>query len=382
MEDISKFQLAVRQVGNNLIKNYQDRHEILTGINGPYDDEEYRVRNLCHLMIVTAIEILKYDKKEYFDVLAGMARELFRMRLPSGLFDLRHTEKKDSCNGVIGHAWVLEGLLYLYKVYKDEAILKICLEIAQLHEFNKKLGLWYIPLPDKNNRQIDYTFNHQLWYAASLAELMELTEESNIRQQLDIFMERVGKNMRLSLHGKISHNIIQRDDLKNRVKQRIKRGLDVCNQLLDRPSYAYKEQGYHIFNLMAFARIYNCHKNYKFFSSSKFEKSLAYVNTRHFKQGLLNADLGKDISLYNPRILEEEKKMNIYGFPYNVPGFELLYVKLCFDDEISDEAVEWCIKNQFEKTYDKMNNKFGLCCHDKNTVNYRIYEFYKFLELI
>lgn len=382
MEDILKYQPTIRRIGHNLVKSYQDKNEILTGINGPYDDEEYRVRNLCHLIIVTAIEILKYGKKEYMDTLAEMFKELLGMRLPSGFFDLRHKAKKDSCNGVIGHAWVLEGLLYVYKVYKDEDVLKICLEIAQAHKFSEELGLWYIPLPDKDNRQIDYTFNHQLWYAASIAELLELAEEKNLRHQLDMFMEKVGKNMCLSLHGKISHNIIQRGDLQNRVKQRIKRELDACNQLLDRPSYAYKEQGYHIFNLMAFARIYNCRKNYTFFSSPKFEKALAYVNTRHFKQGLLNADFGKDISLCNPQISEEEKKMNIYGFPYNVPGFELLYVDLCFSDKISDEAVKWCLENQFEKTYDKIHHKFGICCHDKNTVNYRIYEFYRYLELI
>jgi len=382
MGDLLKFQLAIRERGNNLIRAYEESNEILTGSNGPYDDEEFRVRNLCHLIIITSIEILRYEKKEYLNLLEKMGKELLGLRMANGFFALRNTEKKDTCNGVIGHSWVLEGLLYLYKVLRYEEILNICFEIAESHEFNEKHGLWYVPFHDGNEKQIDDTFNHQLWYAASLAELLEVKEKENLRRQLDTFMNKVNRNMSLSLNGKISHSIFHREDMKGKLRQKIKRGLDACNQILDRSSYAYKEQGYHMFNLMAFARLYKFYKEDPFFASLKFRKVLKYVNTKQFKEGLLNPNFSKDISLNNPNISEKEQEINIYGFPYNVPGFELLYVSLCFRGKINQNVVEWCLKKQFELTYDVSKKRFGVRCHDKNTINYRIYEFYRYLELI
>lgn len=382
MDNILETQMIIRNIGHNLISNYENNHEILMGVNGPYDDEELRTRNLCHLIIITSIEILKYDKKEYVNLLAGMGKELLASRRENGFFDLRRSDRKDSCNGVIGHAWILEGLIYLYKVFGDEIYLDICKEIAEAHKFNEKLGLWYIPFDDKHEIQIDYTFNHQLWYAAVLAELLDVKKLCNIEQQLNIFLEKLDHNMCLSLYGKISHSIFQRDNFRQNLKQRVKRGLDIVYQIFNRSSYAYKEEGYHVFNLLAFARIYNFYKDNSFFFSSKFQKALEYINTNHFKKGLLNDKFDRDISLDNSKLTEEEKEVNIYGFPYNVPGFELLYVNECFKGSLDQEVVKWCIGMQFNTTYDASNKKFGLCCHDKNTINYRIYEYYRYLELI
>lgn len=162
--------------------------------------------------------------------------------------------------------------MYLYKALRDEEILKICFEIAQAHEFNEKQGLWYVPFDNKNKKQIDYTFNHQLWYAASLAELLQIKEQESLRRQLDVFMNKINRNMRLSLNGKISHSVFYRNNMKEKIKQTIKKGLDTFYQFFDRPSYAYKEQGYHIFNLLAFARLHNFYRENPFFSSAKFKK--------------------------------------------------------------------------------------------------------------
>lgn len=51
-----KISIGNKGEGNSLIKAYEKSNEILTGINGPYDDEELKVRNLCHLIIITSIE--------------------------------------------------------------------------------------------------------------------------------------------------------------------------------------------------------------------------------------------------------------------------------------------------------------------------------------
>lgn len=45
---------------------------------------------------------------------------------------------------------------------------------------------------------------------------------------------------------------------------------------------AYKEEGYHVFNLMALARISNVYPNYKLECNKKIIKALQYVNTDSF----------------------------------------------------------------------------------------------------
>ena len=73
--------------------------------------------------------------------------------------------------------------------------------------------------------------------------------------------------------------------------------------------------------------------------------------------------------------------MNIYGYPYNVPGFEILFIHYVFRDKIPLELVIKYLNKQFELTYDEMSDQFGKGCYDKVTINYRIYEYYKALEL-
>ena len=96
--------------------------------------------------------------------------------------------------------------------------------------------------------------------------------------------------------------------------------------------------------------------------------------------GLLTDKVYMDASLQNHISDSNELRVNIYGFPYNVPGFELLYIHQVFDGMIEQAIFSHYIALQFELTYDDKVHMFGNCCHDKNTINYRIYEYYRYLE--
>ena len=74
------------------------------------------------------------------------------------------------------------------------------------------------------------------------------------------------------------------------------------------------------------------------------------------------------------------KKINIYGYPYNVPGFEMFYLKQVLPNKIKNEVVSMHMDNQIKLTYDESSFTFGVNCFDKTTINYRIYEYYKGLE--
>ena len=364
-------------VGRQLIEQYRDGQQISCGINGPYDDVETRIRNLCHLIVITSIEVNILNQDKYLQDIITMTNDLISERnRRDGLYVLRMKEGKDGCNGVIGHAWVIEALVYAWKASRRDEYIEEARRIAKKHKINEKLGLWYIP--DKN-AVIDYTLNHQLWYAASVAELLVEIDDEEIERQFSVFMNSLGKNFTVSHGGRISHLVKRTESLKGTCKEIIKKYINFCKELLGMPSLRYKESGYHLFNIVALARIYKL-KKHEFFLSKKFLGSIEYMNRTQFLMGLLDKNIQLDNSLHNEKLTPEECEVNIYGYPYNVPGFELLYVSSIIEGKIKKECVDECYAKQIELIYKKVINGEKSVCHDTATIKYRIYEYYRFLE--
>lgn len=370
----------IRLVGKKLIANYRISGKVIAGVNGPYDDRETEVRDLSHLIIITAIEILKYEG-EYWELLSKMANDLLSMRGANKFYVMREKEGKDSCNGVIGNAWVIEALVYLYKVYKDKIYLKIAFEIYEAHKFQEQLGLWGRPGMGIGDNDIDYTLNHQLWFAASLYELNDYLKNKTIEDQLHRFMEQLSLNFNVSKNGRITHGIYRRLGRKLILKNKLKSIYFKAKEKLGYASYAYKEDGYQLFNLVALARIYRMESQNAFFQMNRFKQALKYASSQELLENMLNSEVDKDVSLHSKTIKQEERSINIYAYPYNVPGFEYMYIKEVWEEETSDSIMTEYLSNQFELTFSPMEGMFGLRCHDKVTINYRIYEFYRGLEI-
>ena len=132
MMDQNYYTTIVRNIGKELILDYINNDKILGGLNGPYDDPETPVRNLCHLMIITSLEIKIFNNSKYIDILEKMSRELCGLQSEDGLFIMRLKKEKDLCNGVIGHSWVIEALLYLHMVFKEEKYLNTQKELEAM----------------------------------------------------------------------------------------------------------------------------------------------------------------------------------------------------------------------------------------------------------
>lgn len=379
--NLEKYNKLIRNVGKQLIEHYIENKCVLCGINGPYDDPETGVRNLSHLIIITSVEVLKFEEIDYKRVLYNMGQDLLRMKALDGLYCMREKRGKDKCNGVIGHAWVIEALIYLWKVFKEDVYLQEAIEIAKRHLFNEKLGLWGRPNMTCTDETIDFTLNHQIWYAASIGELLQFVEDEQLKKEFNCFMSRLDKNMEISKYGKISHSIYNRLNILNRIKYLIKKYVYVFRELLNKASFAYKEEGYHVFNIMALARIYKIVPGSDFYKGKKFKKSIYYINKGHLYEGLLSTKVNLDYSLHNSISDVDEKDINIYGYPYNVPGFELMYSNIVFAEFIEKDICAKVLSKQFELTYDEKRRMFGKKCHDKNTINYRVYEYYRFLEI-
>lgn len=370
---------TIRKVGQFLISLYENSKEVWTGHNGPYDDQETRVRDLSHLIVIASLELLLYQNLNLARTIKLMLDDLLSMKGEDGLYQLRIKPGKDECNGVLGHAWVIEALIYAYKAIGELSCLKEAIRIASMHGFHEGLGLWCRPQRGVDVSAIDYTFNHQLWYAATLMELNEYIDNSTLRKELNMFLNRLDVNFETNRLGRITHSIYNRQGALSLMKQRFKKWVDAINILLDRPSFKYKEEGYHLFNLMAFARLKRLSPSLPFFKTRNFQKAVSFLNSPLFLSGLFDKNVALDGSLKNGIVDQSELEVNIYGFPYNVPGFEIMYVQTVFNTDRN--TAEECLSWQHELTFDNESGLFGKRCHDKVTINYRIYEFYRFLEI-
>ena len=76
MMDQNYYTTIVRNIGKELILDYINNDKIVGGLNGLYDDRETPVRNLCHLIIITSLEIKIFNNSKYIDILEKMSREL------------------------------------------------------------------------------------------------------------------------------------------------------------------------------------------------------------------------------------------------------------------------------------------------------------------
>ena len=367
----------IRSIGKKLIHNYMDENKIVGGINGPYDDPETPIRNLSHLAIICSIEVLKYGREEYITVLKKIGSEILSRKGRDNLWIMREKATKDQCNGVIGHAWLNEAFIYLYRTLQDDVYINEALIVSRQHGFNQKIGLWKRP----TDGTIDYTMNHQLWYAATLAELNSIVKDDELSGQLDRFMESLPYNFQTGKNGRIRHSVILHERIKDTLKQRAKNILSDFREQYNKPSMAYKEEGYHVFNLFALARLYRVKKDSPFWRTERFKKSIDYIIKNDFFVGLENYNIELDASLKNCITDQEEKSINIYGYPYNVPGLEVAYVAETFDGMISTDIVDRCLEKQLNYTFDIDKGVFGYRCHDKRTINYRVYEYYRFLEI-
>ena len=122
----------IRECGEKLINNYK-KGLLKGGVNGPYNDPETEVRNMAHLAIIIAIEILlaiiiaieilSFKQKKLIPTLENIGK-YFLNNHKNGLYIMRLKENKDPYNGVIGHAWVIEALIYIYKVTQNRQYLE------------------------------------------------------------------------------------------------------------------------------------------------------------------------------------------------------------------------------------------------------------------
>lgn len=367
-------QIIAQRKSNEIYKNGC----AAAGCNGPYKCKDTNIRNTAHWICIYKYLWKKTKQEEYKDIIKILADYLSEDRHygKSGAIHCMDAEKMDHLNGSIGQGWAIEGLAAAYECCREKLYLQRAIQIFKSQRYDFKEHIWERVELDGTNIGPDRVFNHQLWFAADSAMLLPFTDEEEIRQILEDFVENVENLFDVYHDGLLKHYIIKFDNVKNigmkkRMKRAVKKAavfLRVFDQRFDHKSF---ERAYHLFDLYGFALLYEAYPNAAVFKSSKFKRALSYgldIKT-------LNKKLHASLPLYSGIF-----KYNQYAYAYNSPAFEYPYVDFIFDHEKNAKVYEELWALQLQLTYDENRKKFANRTSDPETLTARLYELTHYLE--
>lgn len=322
-----------------------------SGHNGPYFDIETPIRNTSHYLIAFLRARELSGEMGYYSAAERCLSYLLANNPYRKIHTFHQRTKvgKDHCNGLIGPAWNMEALLYAADKLNNQHARNLARELFLLHPFDEEDCIWYRVEPDGQVLTCDGTFNHQLWFAACAAPLATDTPEA--ADLIIRFLDKLKVNWATARNGRIIHSLW----LKNRRwRERIKR--------IVKPEYRrsiiLKEVGYHAFNLYAFALLADSPVQWPKGLRARVDRAVVY--------------------LYHPEYTSLIEQ-SIYGFPYNPPGWEVMYSLLQlseFEFEL-EEVKRWLIR-QFKKNLDFNSFTLKYNTEDEATMTARIYECARF----
>lgn len=336
------------------------------GHNGPYNDPETPVRNSSHWLITFAKCFEITGKTIFKKKVVELAEYLYSKDARPYGYSFYHRKKKtkDKCNGLIGQAWTFEALYEASKTLGDPKYIKLSEDVFFQHPFNENAGLWHCLEIDGKILPLDLTFNHQLWFAASIS-LCDDAKNKEIARRVNRFLDCLKKNVTVLNNGLIYHAIeeLPSSDIAGNMKLKEKI-INSSRQILailkgeknSREKMIYKSVGYHAFNMYAFTTLKQQIPAHNFWSSESFIKTLNYLLADDYKTGLDD---------------------NKYGYPYNPPGFEVPYSLGLLEDidrEKIKEISQWWLNEQIRRCYSKKTGKMDKHTLDPVALTARIYE--------
>ncbi len=362
------------EVSKNAIMMQMKDGSMPPGHNGPYNDNETPVRNTSHWLITFAKSYELTKNNIFLNAVQKAASYLVSDRARPFNFSFFHRKDSplDSCNGLIGQAWTMEALAVASTILNDNKYSDLAEEVFLQHNFNYDYGLWNRLEIDGGIKSIDPTFNHQLWFAASGAQLKGSRKEK-CESIIKSFISKLPKNLSIIDGGLIFHPIkvkgmikekYDKKSIKKLIRIVISKSLALIRNNINQKEkqknktekMIYKSIGYHQFNMYAFALLKDIYPNLDYWDREDF------LSTIHF---LLNDDYKKKI------------ETNSFGYPYNPPGFEVPFAleKLgeLDDNELTMLSKYW-INNQISRSFNPNKNTMDRNTNDPLTHCARLYE--------
>lgn len=328
------------------------------GHNGPYHHKESPLRNTGHWLYTWA-HLWRLDGDRRFRDAASkaLAYVLLDTHRPQKANWMQRMQKgRDACNGVIGAAWTGEALWAAALCLNSEDALRHAKDVFLKHVFDSRAGLWQRLEPDGRVLSIDQTFNHQLWFAATTARLINAGVDE-LEEPLEKFMDGLPRIFAIGKSGVIRHRIplYWRDHIfyPGGIPFKI---FQTCKSLktgLKPVDAASRDLGYHAFNLHAFAILHRHIPEHAFWESSGWLAALAFARSEKHING---------VAMGNP-----------YAYPYNPVGFEMAFALRRFVPGSEEEQQQWLERQWSVLTCDQ-TLCYGQEAADPVTAKARLYE--------
>lgn len=322
------------------------------GHNGPYHDPETPVRNTAHWLI-TWLKVYDLTSETRYRQAAEQAVAYLTSpaaRPMQATFWCRRNPRKDFANGLVGQAWTIESLVTAAHAFDREELLDLAETVFLLHPYDEKAGGWRKVNVDGSYGPLDYTFNHQLWFAAAGGLLHAARPSAQVDKLVQDFLSRLDDHLALYRSGLVRHKgpTFLAASWKRRVWGYIK-------HLLEWKTAVYmqmKSVGYHGFNLYGLALLKMTYPQHEVWRLPKITAVLQYAATDSYRQAL------------------ETSK---YGYPYNPPGFEVAYAFQVFGVEMAVTRHGW-VQEQIRRSFDFETNMMRRGAEDEITYAARLYE--------
>ncbi len=372
---VGKYSDIIFQVVNSNIGNILDGESISPGHNGPYYDEETDVRNTAHWIMLCACCFVLSNEERYKIAVRNLANRLYDSPfLCKNFVYISRYSKKDSINGTVGPAWIIEGLVKASEILHDDKYVNLAIKVFKSQKFIEKNSLW--TRINENGRDIgfDLTYNHELWFAAAGSIIIDYCYDEAIDAQINSFLSMSIKGVRVLPDGILNHYVDTWVGMKRAISFNKQYYIKLLNDVRNKPSMRYKEEGYHLFSMYAFAILYKRYGSHPFFKCKKFLKALDITFNKRFIEKLEHANPMLDGTHITKKSILHT--LNAYAYPYNAPGFELPYIAKVFypsDANIANESAE-AFDKQISLTYDPDKKIFCRNTEDERVLTARLYE--------
>lgn len=348
------------------------------GTNGPHGHRDTPARNSAHYLVISSFLSEATGDSKYRRAANVLIDYLCRLcdTSESGAVQCMDGVGFDRINGLIGQAWVIEGLAYAGKRLGCERALDYAMRVALVQKYDFDLHLWTRIDVNRSGLGIDPTYNHHVWFAAATSDLLKVRMNAELHQAIADFLE-VGTRRDFRVYGdgllKHSVSVAASQSLERRTKRLAKvvlqpvRGLN--RKKLD---YRYMEQGYHLFDMYGFSILEEAFPDIDFFHTSEY--TAAFSRAMDVDQA--NCEMGV-FSFLDGRSSE----INVYGFPYNNPAFEFPFVATAHGLDCNAQ-IEWLIALQDRLMLEGSSGMRSVRNPDVLTWNARSYELVRYFDTV
>ena len=231
------------------------------GQNGPYFDLESPIRNSAHWLVTMSIAHRLTGSRDFARAGDGLVNYLvYGGPRHNGTPIHRQRFPKDWTNGVIGPAWVSEGLALAGRFLSNERARDAGSELLRDLAFDEDRGLWRVADHLSGSSNIDQTVNHQLFCTAIAADF---PDDAELVRRVDRFLElAIPAIVRTKSNGVLEHHVPRTlreraissavGSVRGRLAGALPRTALGLGVVSDREQ---RDVGYHIFSLYAACRL-------------------------------------------------------------------------------------------------------------------------------